>query len=131
MLTATQATDPDNPADTSATAQLLEAGWEFGDPLPDNLTPGPTAAPRSRGRRLHDALKLALRAILDSGELGSRDKVAPHIATTVSLAALNRDSGAMPATGASGLTLPLSLVKKWWCDAYVTRYVMSLGHRVV
>lgn len=22
-------------------------------------------------------------------------------------------------------------MKKWWCDSYVTRYVLGLGHRVV
>ncbi len=37
----------------------------------------------------------------------------------------------MPALAASGLSLPLSLVQKWWCDAYVTRYVLGLGQRVL
>jgi hypothetical protein len=138
VLTAMAATDPDNPTDTSAAEQLRASGWEFGDPIPDDLpgagpdsTGRPWQAPRSRGRRMHDALKLALRAILDSGELGLRDKVAPHISVHVGLGALNQDPGARPAVGASGLTLPLSLVKKWWCDASVTRYILGLGHRVL
>jgi peptidoglycan hydrolase-like protein with peptidoglycan-binding domain len=133
VLTAMAATDPDNPTDTSAAEQLRASGWAFGDPIPDDLpgTAQPWQAPRSRGRRMHDALKLALRAILDSGELGLRDKVAPHVGVHVGLGALHRDPGARPAVGASGLALPLSLVKKWWCDAYVTRYVLGLGHRVL
>ena len=133
VLTAMQAVDPDNPSDTRATAQLRETGWEFGDPFPEGmgLPPSPGTRPRSRGRRLHDALRLALRALLDSGELGSRAKVVPHIGATISVAALNRDPGATPATGASGVTLPLSLVQKWWCDAAVTRFVLGLGHRVL
>ena len=65
------------------------------------------------------------------GELGLRDKVAPHLGATISLPALNRDPGATPAVGASGVTLPLSLVQKWWCDAAVTRFVLGLGHRVL
>jgi hypothetical protein len=131
VLTAMMATDPDNPTDTSAAEQLRASGWEFGDPIPDSLTDPAWQAPRSRGRRMHDALKLALRAFLDSGELGRRDKVAPHIGAFIGLGALHRDPGARPAVGASGLALPLSLVKKWWCDAYVTRYVLGLGHRVL
>jgi hypothetical protein len=133
VLTAAQTTDPDNPADTAAGERLRETGWEFGDPIPHGLDPNgrPWDSPRSRARRLHDALRLALRALLDSGGLGVRDKAAPHIGATIGLDALNHEPGAAPATGASGLRLPLSLVQKWWCDAYVTRYVLGLAHRVL
>jgi hypothetical protein len=133
VLTAMQAVDPDNPTDTTAAQQLRDAGWEFGDPFPDGIDPTGRSwdRPRSRSRRMHDALRLALRAILDSGELGLRDKVAPHIGVTVGLDTLHREPGSTPAAAASGVTLPLSLVKKWWCDSYVTRYVLGLGHRVV
>jgi hypothetical protein len=133
VLMAVQATDADNPADTSAAARLRDSGWEFGDPIPTGVDASgrPWDRPRSRGRRLHDALRLALRALLDSGELGLRDKVAPHLGVTVSLAALNRAPGAAPAVGASGVPLPLSLVQAWWCDAAVTRFVLGLGHRVL
>ena len=132
-LTAMVGVDPDNVIDTVAWQALRDAGWEFGDPVPDHLnTPdGPCTLPRSRARRLHDALKLLLRAALDSGTLGQRDKAAPHIDVTTSLAGLNADPGARPATGRSGASLPLSLVKKWWCDAHITRYVLGLGHRVL
>jgi hypothetical protein len=131
VLTAMAAVDPDNPVDTAATRELLASGWEFGDPIPPALTPAPATRPRSRGQRMHDALKLALRAILNSGELGSRDKVAPHIGVTIGLGALNRQPGATPAVGASGVALPLSLVTTWWCNASVTRFVLGLGHRVL
>lgn len=133
VLTAMHAVDPDNPTDTSATAELLDSGWEFGNPMPDGLAlqPTPGTRPRSRARRLHDALKLALRALLDSGELGVRDRVAPHIGATIGVAALNRQPGATPATAASGLTLPLSLIQTWWCNASITHFVLGLGHRVL
>ncbi len=44
---------------------------------------------------------------------------------------LTTDPGARPAVAASGARLPLSLVKQWWCDAHITRYVLGLGHRVL
>lgn len=104
-----------------------------GDPVPEQLQrpDTPCTTPRSLARRLHDALKLVLCAVLDSGGLGQRDKAAPHVDVTTSLAALNTDPGARPAVGASGARLPLSLVEHWWCDAHITRYVLGLGHRVL
>jgi hypothetical protein len=39
--------------------------------------------------------------------------------------------GALPAVAASGAVLPPSLVRSWWCDSAVTRFVLSLGHRVI
>jgi hypothetical protein len=133
VLTAMSAVDPDNPTDTTAAQQLRESGWQFGGPIPDGTDPTgrPWDRPRARSRRLHDALRLALRALLDSGELGLRDKAAPHIGVTVGLGTLHREPGATPATAGSGVALPLSLVKKWWCDSSVTRYVLGLGHRVL
>ncbi|MCY7364771.1 MAG: 13E12 repeat family protein, partial [Frankiaceae bacterium] len=126
-----QGIDPDNVVDTAGWKTLLESGWQFGDPIPDQLPDqlqrpgGPCSTPRSHARRWHDALKLLLRATLDSAALGQRDKAAPHLDVTTSLAALNSDPGARPATGASGARLPLSLVKTWWCDAHITRYVLG------
>lgn len=130
VLTAAAETDPDNPRDTEAWRQAREAGWDVGYPLPTELT-SPCVAVRSRGQRAHDALRLALRRLLDSAALGSRAKAAPHVAAIVGLGTLNGDPGALPARGGSGQILPLSLVKQWWADAYVTRYVLGLGHRVV
>ena len=132
-LTAMHSVDPDNAIDTAAWKRLRDAGWQFGDPIPEPLQrpDGPCSTPRSLARRWHDAFKLVLRATLDSAALGQRDKAAPHLDVTISLAALNTDPGARPATAASGTRLPLSLVKQWWCDAHITRYVLGLGHRVL
>jgi hypothetical protein len=57
-LTAMHAVDPDNPIDTDAAEKLRASGWEFGDPFPPGLAPSDQPVPRSRGRRLHDALRL-------------------------------------------------------------------------
>lgn len=129
-LTAAAENDPDRPLDTEAWARLREQGWELGDPVPAELD-GPCTAPRSKAQRMHDALRLALRALLDSGGLGSRGKAAPHINVTTDLDTLNQQPGARPSVGGSGQRLPLSLVTSWWCDAYVTRFVLGLGHRVL
>lgn len=63
--------DPDNPTDTASYTALREQGWQSGDPLPSHH------GPRSRRQRHHDALKLALRSLLDSGALGLRTR-SPH-----------------------------------------------------
>ena len=144
VLAAAAETDPDNPADTDAWKRARDAGWLPGDPLPDDLlsgdlpTGGDGGAPsgpgqlvRSRPVRLHDALLIALRAVLDSAGLGVRGKAAPHIAVTVPLSALNGGPGALPAVGGSGQRLALTLVTGWMRDAYVTRYVLDLRHRVI
>ena len=134
VLTACAEADPDNPRDTEAWAAARAAGWQIGDPMPAGLAAeldSPCLTVRSARQRLHDALRLGLRALLDSAALGKRAKTAPHIGVTVPLAALNGDAGALPAVGGSGQHLPLVLVKQWWADAYVTRYVLGLGRRVI
>jgi hypothetical protein len=128
VLTATAATDDDNPSDTAAWAAQRAHGADVADVLELD---GCDAAPRSARQRRHDALRLGLRRLLDSGALGSRDKVAPHIGVTVSLAALHSAPGALPAVGASGNTFPLSLVHRWMCDSAVTRFVLGLGRKVL
>jgi hypothetical protein len=125
VLTAMSAVDPDAPADTEAWSRLRADGWQDGDDLPV------CGAPRSRARRAHDALRLALRLLLDAGLTGNRDKVAPHITVTVGLETLHDAPGARPATAASGATLPLSLVRSWWCESAVSRLVLGLGRRVI
>ena len=125
VLTAMSAVDPDGPVDTEAWKRLRADGWQDGDELPV------CGAPRSRARRAHDALRLALRLLLDSGMTGTRDKVAPHLLITVGLDTLHAQPGARPATAASGATVPLSLVRAWWCESAVSRFVLSLGRRVI
>lgn len=125
VLQAERDTDLDNPVDTAGYEQLREQGWQDGDPLPNHQ------GPRSRRQRGHDALKNGLRRLLDSGVLGLRDKVAPHLAVTVGLDTLHASPGALPAVAASGTRLPVSLVRSWFCDSAATRFVLSLGRRVV
>ena len=82
-------------------------------------------------QRRHDALRNGLRRLLDTGATGQRDKVAPHLAVTVDLTTLDGEPGALPARGACGTSLPLSLVRRWSCDSALTRYIMSLGRKVL
>ena len=118
VLSAARATDPDNPTDTTAwTAQHSDE---------------PTApAPRSRRQQDHDALKLALRRLLDSGALGQRDKTAPHLTVTVSLDQLHGRPGALPATTTTGTAIPQTLLRRWLCDSRISRLVLSLGRKPI
>jgi hypothetical protein len=125
VLQAEMATDPDNPADTAGYERLRAEGWEAGDELPAGH------GPRSLRQRRHDALKAGLRRLLDSGALGLRDKVAPHVSVTIGLDALHAAPGALPGVTASGTRIPLSLVRRWWCDSRATRFVLGLGGRVL
>ncbi|MCW2715097.1 MAG: hypothetical protein JWN88_2144 [Frankiales bacterium] len=125
VLTAELAVDEDNPADTAAYALARADGWQPGGPLPA------CAGPRSLRRRRHDALKNGLRRYLDAGIAGQRDRQAPHLAVTVSAEALSGAPGSLgPVTG-SGTLLPRSLVRRWSCDSAVTRFVLSLGRKVI
>ncbi len=118
VLTAARATDPANPADTAAWAA--------------QHSDEPSApAPRSRRQQDHDALKLALRRLLDTEALGLRDKAAPHLLVTVSLDQLTGRPGALPATTAAGTALPARLVRRLLCDSRITRLVLSLGRKVI
>ncbi len=127
VLAAELAVDEDNPVDTAGYGQARQAGWQPGDELPADGCAGP----RSLDQRRHDALKHGLRRYLDSGIAGLREKVAPHLAITVPIEALHDAPGALPPVAASGARLPRSLVRSWWCDSSVTRFVLGLGRRVV
>jgi hypothetical protein len=117
--------------DTAAWTRARAEGWHEGDDLPaDDLAEG-CAGPRSVHQRRHDALRNGLRRYLDSGIAGLRDKVAPHLAVTVTLEALHDEPGALPPVAASGARLPRSLVRAWWCDSSVTRFVLGLGRKVI
>jgi hypothetical protein len=120
------AVDPDNPKDTAGFGSLRDHGWEGGDELPTG------SVPRSLKQRRHDALRNALRRLLDSGALGTRDKIAPHLGATISLPALHAEPGGLPAISTvTGQPLPLSLIRRWWCDSAITRFVLRLGHKVI
>lgn len=119
VLQAEMATDPDNPDDTAAHAALRETG-----DLRDGLRP------RSRLQRQHDALKLGLRRLLDSGVLGTRVKARPHLDVLVGLDTLAAAPGALPARSGSGAALALTTVRRWLCDSELTRMVLGAGSRV-
>lgn len=123
VLTAAMATDPDNPLDTATAERLRAQGL---DPYEDGCV-----LVRSRPQRMHDALRLALRSLLASGVLGVRGKHVPQIAITISEAALHDRPGALPARAGSGARWPAALVRGMICDSAITRFVLSLGHRVV
>lgn len=125
VLTAELAVDEDNPADTAGFAGARAQGWEPGEEMPA------CAGPRSLRQRRHDALRNGLRRYLDAGIGGLRDKQAPHIAVTVGLDALGGAPGALGPVAASGAVLPRSLVRRWWCDSAVTRFVLALGRKAV
>lgn len=127
-LMAARSADPENPVDTQVWRSARDAGADTDDVM-DRL--GCAGAPRSRRQREHDALRLALRALLGSASLGERGKAAPHIGIVVGLDTLHEAAGALPARGDSGQSLPLSLVRRWMCDSYLTRYVLSRGRKVV
>lgn len=133
VLTAELAVDPDNPVDTAEFAAARSDGWQ---PLDGHPADGPEGAascgrPRSLRQRRHDALRHGLRRYLDSGIAGLRDKVAPHLSVTVSLAALHDAPGALGPVAGSGALLPRSLVRAWWGDSAVSRFVLGLGGKVI
>jgi hypothetical protein len=122
-MTAAMETDPDNGFDTATEARLRAEGL---DPYLDSCV-----EVRSLRKRRHDGLKLALRRLLDSGALGSRGKHVPHIAVTISEPALHDQPGALPGRATSGAIWPAGLVRRILCNSAVTRFVLSLGHRVI
>lgn len=122
VLDAERAVDPDGPDDTAAWAAARHDG-DDGDST--------CAPPRSLDQQRHDALRNGLRRYLDSGIAGLRGKVAPHLSVTVGLDSLHAAPGSLPAVAASGARLPRSLVRRWWCDSAVTRFVLGLGGKVL
>ena len=126
VLDAEAAVDPDNPLDTQAWTSTSRT------PVTDAGADADAAAgPRSLDQQRHDALRNGLRRYLDSGITGLRDKIAPHLAVTVTLDSLHATPGSLPAVAASGARIPRSLIRRWLCDSAITRFVLSLGHKVL
>jgi hypothetical protein len=123
-LVAGMATDPDNPLDTSIAEAQRAQGL---DPYEDGCVP----LVRSRSQRMHDALKIVLRSLLESGALGVRGKHVPLVAVTISESALHGLPGALPGRATSGAIWPAPLVRRMVCDSAITRFVLSLGRRVI
>lgn len=97
----------------------------------DDAASQSSPGPRSMRQRRHDALSRTLRRLLDSGELGLRDKAAPHINVTLGVELLESQPGALPATTGSGHTVAASLALAWTCTAAHTRWILSLGRTVL
>lgn len=130
FLDAELAVDPDNPTDTDAYRAQRADGWQPEDGLDD--LPADLPAPRSLKQRRHDALRNGLRRYLDAGIAGLRDKVSPHIGAVVGLDLLDGVPGALPAVSTTTRrTLPASLVRSWLCDSAISRFVLSLGNKVL
>jgi hypothetical protein len=127
--------DPANPLDTHARAQARDAAeeqpaWEaraeaeLGERfLPD----ADRLVPRSRSKRLHDALARLLTRYLEGGLGGLSGKVPVQVTAMISAQTIEGAPGAPTARSASGRPLARSLLRRWWCDAHVTTLVMSRG----
>jgi hypothetical protein len=85
--------------------------------------------PRSRSRRLHDALDRLLTRYLEAGLGGAHDKVPVQISITASSRLVEQQPGALPARTGSGRLLARSLLKRWWGDAHVTTLLLDRGWR--
>ena len=134
--------DPANPVDTAIREQQrTEAAQAQGrdrfthpDPVPAWETDAVTAfggteelVPRSRSKRLHDALDRLLTRYLGSGLGGTHDKVPVQFTLTVPAALVDGQPGALPGRGPSGRPLARSLLRRLWCDSTVTSVLLSTG----
>ena len=113
-------------AGDEARAQVSDA-WGLG--LAQRADGG--TLPRARRQRLHDAFSNLLDRYL-SADLGGRVGKNPvQVSVTLSESAVTGRPGAAPATTSSGALVPSRVVRRWWCDASVTGFVLSLGGRVL
>jgi hypothetical protein len=128
-IAAAGATDPRNPDDTTA--------WRDGGAVAADDTRSPDhwpveqPRPRSAKQRRHDALRRGLRALLDSGALGSRGKAAPHIVVTVPIDYMAGVPGALPGRTACGGRLTRDQIRDLLCRGQFTRMVLDSTNRVV
>ncbi len=144
LLHATTTHDPENPQDTQSRAAepvdhddpdrhdplLRDLQQDLHDALNDNEDDDRSAGvrrPRSKAQRLHDALKLILKQHLAAGLAGSTDKAPVAITVTLPSSLLEDRPGTLPGRGRSGISLPKSLLRRWWSDAAVTVYVLTRG----
>ena len=134
--------DPANPDDTASwAAARAAAGDEARDQVQDawglGLQELPTrddtggTLPRGRRQRLHDALSSLLGRYLEADLAGTVGRNPVQISVTLPEVQLTRRPGAAPARAGSGTLVPARLVGRWWCDASVTAFVMSLGGKAL
>ena len=131
VLTAQAAVDPAKVGDTDAYRGAADNDPDLLEELPPPDWPTALARPRSKRQRQHDALTSGLRALLDSGALGFRGKVRPHLAVTVNLDAVHNVPGALPAQAMSGARWSRTQFRRQLCDSVFTRLVLSARHRVL
>jgi hypothetical protein len=118
------------PEDTADQAQDLAALPALGlDPAA--AEDAALLVPRSRSRRLHDALDRLLQRYLEAGLGGVHDKLPVQISVTASAALIEDRPGALPARSGSGRALARSLLKRWWGDAHVTTMLLDRGWKPV
>jgi hypothetical protein len=129
VMRAEQAVDPDNPADTDA--YRAAAGEPDLDGLDPEHWPTALARPRTRGAQRHAALKSALRRLLDTGALGTRDKAFPHVAVTASLDFIQGVPGSLPGRAVSGARWSREQLRRLLCQGAFTRMVLGASRRVV
>jgi hypothetical protein len=139
--------DPANPIDTKAREQARLAaaeaegkdGWVAAQDRPEwedralrehGLGLDDAAqqlVPRTRSKRLHDALGRLLTRYLEGGLGGLSGKVPVQATVTISARTIEGAPGAPPARGASSRPLAPSLIQRWWCNSHVTVLLMSQG----
>lgn len=129
VLDAAAGTDPAGPQDTARHAEGRQALED--DTLPPAQWPADQPAPRSRRQQRHDALRRGLAALLDSGALGVRGRVAPHVAVTVDLDFLHAVPGSLPARTTHGARLSRQQVRRLLCRSTFTRLVLDARRRVL
>lgn len=129
VLDAAAVTDPVRPEDTRRQAEGRAA---LDDPTLDPADwPVDQPAPRSRAQQRHDAFGRGLQSLLDSGALGARGKVAPHIGVTVGLDLVEGVPGSLPGRTDHGVRLSREQVRRLLCRGTFTRLVLDARNRVV
>jgi hypothetical protein len=129
VLDAAAATDPAGPDDTRKHAEGQQSLGD--DTLPPEQWPVDQPAPRSKRQQRHDAFTRGLKALLDGGALGVRGKVAPHVAVTVGLDAVEGAPGSLPGVTDHGARLSREQVRRLLCRSSFTRLVLDARRRVV
>jgi hypothetical protein len=128
-LSAAAATDPQAAQDTAAWASGRAAVPD--DTLGPQDWPAAQPRPRSRAQQRHEALRRALRALLDSGALGVRGKTAPHVVVITDLDFVHDVPGSLPARTEHGGRLSREQVRRLLCRSRFTRMVLDARRRVV
>lgn len=129
VLDAAAVTDPVRPEDTRRQAEGRAA---LDDPTLDPADwPVDQPAPRSRAEQRHDAFRRGLQSLLDSGALGTRGKVAPHIGVTVGLDLVEGVPGSLPGRTDHGGRLTRQQVRRLLCRGTFTRLVLDAQNRVI